>query len=115
MKNLLIILSLLSTMAISAQDNKPKLEAVGQTVKATYYHENGKVQQEGSFIKGKLEGTWTSYDVNGNKIASGNYINGSKTGKWFFWNGTNLNEVDYSNNNVANIKSWKQDTSLAKN
>jgi hypothetical protein len=32
-----------------AQENNPKLEAVGQLVKTTYYFENGKVQQEGFF------------------------------------------------------------------
>ena len=65
--------------------------------------------------KGKLDGVWTSYDVNGNKIASGNYSNGTKTGKWFFWSGSSLNEVDYSNNNIANIKTWKQDATIANN
>jgi hypothetical protein len=32
-----------------AQENNPKLEAVGQLVKTTYHFENGKVQQEGFF------------------------------------------------------------------
>jgi hypothetical protein len=35
---------------IFAQNNKPKLEAVGDLVKATSFHDNGKVQQVG-FIK----------------------------------------------------------------
>jgi hypothetical protein len=30
---------------IFAQNNKPKLEAVGDLVKATSFHDNGKVQQ----------------------------------------------------------------------
>ena len=115
MKNLLIICAFLFSGIIYSQENKPKLEAIGQSVKATYYHENGKVQQEGTFVKGKLDGVWTSYDVNGNKIASGNYSNGTKTGKWFFWSGSSLNEVDYSNNNIANIKTWKQDATIANN
>jgi hypothetical protein len=32
---------------IFAQNNKPKLEAVGDLVKATSFHDNGKVQQVG--------------------------------------------------------------------
>ncbi len=114
MKNTIIIFTFLLSGFIYSQDNKPKLEVFGQTVKATYYHANGKVQQEGNFLKGKLEGTWTSFDENGNKIAVGNYENGTKTGKWFFWNGANLNEVDYSKNQIANVKTWTE-TAIAKN
>ena len=35
---------------------EPKLEVVGNLVKATYYHDNGQIQQEGFFKDGKLEG-----------------------------------------------------------
>jgi hypothetical protein len=37
------------------------------------------------------------------------YDKGQKTGKWFFWNNTVLSEVDYSNNQIAAVKSWKHD------
>jgi hypothetical protein len=36
----------------------------------------------------------------------GEYENGQKTGKWFFWTGSTLNEVDYSNSRIADIKKW---------
>lgn len=39
-----------------AQTEKPVLEKEGNLVKATYYHENGKVKQQGYFKNGKLDG-----------------------------------------------------------
>jgi antitoxin component YwqK of YwqJK toxin-antitoxin module len=109
MKKYIILSAILFSALTFAQENNPKLEAVGELVKTTYYFENGKIQQEGFFKDGKLDGVWTSYDVNGNKLAVATYDNGEKTGKWFFWNGTNLNEVDYSNSRIASVKTWKKD------
>jgi antitoxin component YwqK of YwqJK toxin-antitoxin module len=109
MKKYIILSAILFSALTFAQENNPKLEAVGELVKTTYYFENGKIQQEGFFKDGKLDGIWTSYDVNGNKLAVATYDNGEKTGKWFFWNGTNLNEVDYSNSRIASVKTWKKD------
>jgi antitoxin component YwqK of YwqJK toxin-antitoxin module len=109
MKKYIILSAILFSALTFAQENNPKLEAVGELVKTTYYFENGKIQQEGFFKDGKLDGIWTSYDVNGNKLAVATYDNGQKTGKWFFWNGTNLNEVDYSNSRIASVKTWKKD------
>lgn len=115
MKKYIILTAILFSGILFAQENNPKLETVGQMVKTTYYFENGKVQQEGFFKNGKLEGIWVSYDANGNKKSVGNYINGTKTGKWFFWNESSLNEVDYSNSRIAAVKTWKQDASLVNN
>jgi antitoxin component YwqK of YwqJK toxin-antitoxin module len=110
-----ILLSTLFFSAITfAQENNPKLEAVGELVKTTYYFENGKIQQEGFFKDGKLDGVWTSYDNNGNKLAVATYDNGEKTGKWFFWNGVNLNEVDYSNSRIASVKTWKKEALVSR-
>lgn len=109
MKKYMIIGAVLISGVIFAQNIAPKLEAVDQKVKVTYYYENGKVQQEGFFMNGKLEGTWVSYDSNGNKKSSGEYLKGVKTGKWFFWNNSNLAEVDYSQSKITTVKNWKQE------
>lgn len=109
MKKYIILTALLFSAIAFAQENNPKLEAVGDLVKTTYYYENGKVQQEGFFKNGKLEGIWISFDINGNKLSVANYENGEKTGKWLFWNGNKLNEVEYSNSRIASVKTWKQD------
>jgi antitoxin component YwqK of YwqJK toxin-antitoxin module len=109
MKSTLILTAVLFSGMMFAQENNPKLEVVGKMVKATYYHENGKVQQEGLFKDGKLDGVWTSYSALGNKISTGEYENGIKTGKWIFWNENNLTEVDYSNSVISTVKNSKRE------
>ncbi|AWG20593.1 membrane-binding protein [Flavobacterium faecale] len=109
MKKYIITTLLLLSGMLFAQNAKPKLEAQGEKVKATYYYENGQVMQEGFFKDGKLQGEWTSYDVNGNKSAVATYDKGQKVGKWFYWNNSTLNEVDYSKNSIAAVKSWKRE------
>jgi hypothetical protein len=102
MKKYIIIAAVLISGMIFAQDAKPKLEAVGNLVKVTYFHENGNIQQQGFFKDGKLQGEWT-------KMAIALYDKGEKTGKWFFWNNAVLSEVDYSKNQIASVKNWKHD------
>ena len=115
MKKCIILVTILFSGMIFAQETKPVLEPFGEKVRATYFFENGQVQQVGFFENGKLEGVWVSFDDKGNKTSSGEYKKGLKTGKWFFWsqnsdNGfSNLSEVDYSNNRIASIKNWKQE------
>lgn len=109
MKKYLILATLLFSAVIFAQETKPVLEPYGNKVKATYFYENGQIQQVGFFENGKLEGTWMAYDENGAKTSTGDYNNGVKIGKWFFWNESNLTEVDYSNNAIASVKNWKKE------
>jgi len=116
MKKMMTVLMLLSLVFTYAQDKKkPKVEKKGDVIMVTYYYDNGDVQQEGSTnIKGKLHGTWTSYDTNGEKVAIGNYNNGKKVGKWFFWGKDILREVDYIGSKVIDFKEWSSsDTKLA--
>ena len=116
MKKYVILLVMLFTGILSAQEAKPVLEPFGKKVKATYFYENGQMQQEGFFENGKLEGFWVAYNEDGSKKSSGFYDQGIKTGKWFFWTKnndnafTNLNEVDYSNNRIASVKNWKRES-----
>ena len=114
MKKIVLVGVFLISGVAFTQTAKPVLEQEGKLVKATYYYENGKMQQQGYYKDGKLEGHWIAFDENGNKTLIGEYAHGQKTGKWFFWNDESLSEVDYSNSRVASVKSWKQDA-LAKN
>ena len=113
MKKFVIIAALLFSGVIFAQNAKPVLEPFGKKIKATYFFENGQVQQEGYFEDGKLEGIWVSYNEDGDKISSGEYVAGVKTGKWFFWSlnmdKNSLCEVDYSNNDITKVKNWRQE------
>ena len=52
MKKLLFIALFVSTLTY-AQNSTPELEINGNQVKATYYYENGSVQQVGHFLHGK--------------------------------------------------------------
>ncbi|GEC78063.1 toxin-antitoxin system YwqK family antitoxin [Flavobacterium aquatile] len=115
MKKYVIMAALLVSGLTFAQEGKPKLEEVDGMVKATYYYENGQVQQEGFFKDGKLEGKWVSYNENGSKKAIAEYTNGEKTGKWFFWNDKSLAEVDYSEGTIASVKSWNKEAIADKN
>ncbi len=115
MKKYIIIGAILISGMISAQDVSKKIEVVGNRVKATYYFENGQVQQEGFFKDGKLEGTWVSYNENGTKKSIGEYSKGKKTGKWFFWNDNTLSEVDFSESRIASVRNWKQDALVIRN
>lgn len=109
MKKYIIIVAVLFSGMIFANNEKPKLEAVGNMVKVTYLHENGKIRQEGFYKDGKLQGHWISYDANGNKIAVAEYNKGKKVGKWCFWKDSVLSEVDYSANRIVSVKNLKQD------
>ncbi len=100
MKKYMIIGAVLISGMIFAQ-KEPKLEVVGNLVKATYYYDNGQIQQEGFFKDGKLEGKWVAFDANGNQKSVGEYTNGEKTGKWIFSNGTKTSKVDYTDNQIA--------------
>lgn len=109
MKKVMMIAALLVSCLTFAQNKTPLLEEVNGLVKATYFFDSGKIQQQGFFKDGKLDGKWISYDENGNKKAVAEYNNGEKTGKWFFWDNTNLSEVNYSNNAIASVKTLNRE------
>lgn len=108
MKKCVILVAMMFSGILVAQEVKPELEAVGNKVKATYYFENGKVQQQGFFKDGKLDGVWVSYDEKGNKVAVGEYTDGLKTGKWIFFNENSLCEVAYENSKVSSVKNLQK-------
>lgn len=112
MKKLITILSLLFATTIFSQEVKPKYEKVDDLIKATFYYDNGKVNQIGYFKEGKPHGEWISYDANGKKLSQGKYQVGVKTGKWFFWDGEELSEVSYSNNEIAGVKIWNSESTV---
>lgn len=117
MKKILVILAFIFSATMLAQDVKPTLEKVGDLVKATYFHSNGQIQQQGFYKDKKLHGKWVSYNAEGKKISTGTYKNGVKTGKWFFWEGEGdkLSEVNYENNQIASIKTWDENSNVVVN
>ena len=114
MKNVLIAGVMLVTSLTFAQEVKPKYEVIGEEVKATFYYDNGQIKQEGNYLNGKPNGKWVSFNEDGTKQVIGAYNNGVKTGKWFFWSESTLNEVDFTDSRIAEVKKWSKDV-LVKN
>ena len=115
MKKLVILVMMLAGVTSFAQSKLgSKIEKANKLYEATYYHDNGIVSQTGYFNQdGKLQGTWTSFDHKGNKLAEGKYNNGQKVGKWFFWTETSLKEVDYNNSKMVAVNEWTKSTPVA--
>ena len=115
-KYILLTLIFIGTTAFAQCSKQPKLEVKGNVISATYFHDNGAIQQEGTFNKkGKLDGLWTSYNENGDKVSQGTYERGVKTGKWFFWTENSLKEVDYVDYRITAINEWNSKSELATN
>jgi antitoxin component YwqK of YwqJK toxin-antitoxin module len=116
MKKIIVLVAIMLTGLGFSQNGKPTLEAEGQLVKATYFYDNGKVQQVGYFKDGKLDGKWTSYDESGTVKAVAEYKDGEKSGKWVFLSGAiTTKEVDYASNQVVAVRDFKTNTIADKN
>jgi antitoxin component YwqK of YwqJK toxin-antitoxin module len=115
MKKCVILAAVLFSGILTAQEGKPELEVVGNKVKATYYYNNGRIQQEGFFKNGKLDGVWVSYDERGNKTVEGEYNEGLKTGNWTFYNEKNLSQVAYVNSKVSSVKNLQKNAVANRN
>ena len=117
MKYYILTFFIAFTFLSQAQTEKERtLKAQGNCILATYYYENGAIQQQGFFNKdGALEGLWSSYDFEGNKLSQGYYSNGAKTGQWLFWADGSLKEVDFVNSKIVNVSEWQQKSDIAFN
>tara|TARA_B100000508_G_C11316204_1_gene207133 strand:- start:2 stop:367 length:366 start_codon:yes stop_codon:yes gene_type:complete len=116
MKKSILLLGLLFVAAsiFGQADTNVKIEKKGDITEATYYYQDGTLQQQGTFnADGKLHGTWTSFDVNGKKLMVGKYDNNKKVGKWFFWTDGKLKEVDYLDSRIVSINEWNEQTKVA--
>lgn len=115
MKKLMMMLVMAFTFGAMAQEVEPKFEKEGNKVKATYFHANGEISQQGYFMNEKLEGEWKMFNDKGDKIAMGNYIKGAKTGTWMFWEGDTVKEVSFNDNRIAAVSDAKSTAPVVKN
>ena len=107
-----LIIALLCTAALVAQQRTEKTNKITNLTEVIYYYEDGNIQQKGTFNKKKQpHGKWVSYDNNGDKLSVGYYDAGKKIGKWFFWTNEGLREVDYKNNKIVSVNTWIDDES----
>ena len=103
MKSLVAVLMMFFVCASFAQQKEDTYVQKGDLVEATLYHDNGQIEQHGFFKNKKLHGTWTYFNMQGEKVSIGNYENGVKTGKWYFYTETTTKEVDYDNGRIINV------------
>ncbi|MCG8183052.1 toxin-antitoxin system YwqK family antitoxin [Tenacibaculum piscium] len=113
MKKFILVVCILSISLLQAQNTEVTFEKEGDLVKATYFYKDGKVKEQGFFKYKKLQGTWISFDTKGNKTAIAHYKEGKKSGKWFMWQADGLKEIDYNNNVIAGVQTWKEETKMA--
>ena len=115
MKKIVTLMLMISISLTYAQETKKAdIEKQGDLTIATYYHDNGAIEQQGAFNEaGELHGVWTSYDTSGKKVTVGNYRNGKKVGKWLFWSGDKLREVDYVDSKITSVSEWTDKVQLA--
>ena len=100
---ILILVFVLGLTFSYGQTTKVERTTSPQVKKLTQFHDNGEVVQQGYILRNKLDGTWESFDAEGNKIAVGNYEKGVKSGTWFFWTDEQLIEVEFVNNKVEDV------------
>lgn len=113
MKKIFILACFLVAGFTQAQDTNPLYEIEGDLVKVTHFYDNGAVKEQGYFKDKKLTGTWTTFNIKGDKTAIAHYNNGKKVGKWFIWDKEGLKEINYENYTIASVQTWKQDTRIA--
>lgn len=114
MRKLLIIACFLMIGSLQAQDSNPLYEKAGDLVKVTNFYEDGTIKEQGFYKNKVITGTWVTFDSNGNKTAIAHYDEGKKTGKWFLWSNDGLlREINYENNTIASVQSWKEDSKVA--
>ncbi len=109
MKKIVFLLAFVftTTLLFAQEAFKKELVKKGNLIEAVLYHDNNVIAQQGAYtLDGKLQGTWTSYDANGNITAVAKYNKGEKVGTWFFYKGDVLHEVNYDNNRIARVTTW---------
>jgi hypothetical protein len=60
----------------------------------TAWHENGQVQEQGSYRDHREHGLWEWWDENGIRIARGEYEDGARTGPWTYWYEDGTKQMD---------------------
>lgn len=89
----MFVLSLIVAGTLGAQDMvkrsfhpdgqvKEVMEEEGFRTYYSAYYENGRVSQQGSFWKGKPDGTWRQYNEQGSLICRVKFDDGKRTGVW---------------------------------
>ena len=108
MKTWISMVILLLGLTAFSQEQRVDFEKLNNDfIKATYYFANNDsmIEREGFFNKeGKLDSTWVSYDMEGNKTIIAIYKNGKKDGVWTYFKKDKLSLVTYKDNEITNVE-----------
>lgn len=98
MKKVILVLGLLFSSVLSAQNQKTYVKSeLTELITYTKTSENGVILETGTFNKfGKHDGTWKQYDSNGNLLVIAKFENGIKHGVWQHWFRNKYAEVLYN-------------------
>jgi antitoxin component YwqK of YwqJK toxin-antitoxin module len=107
MKAMMILTLCLFGNLLFAQQADVDYQKKGDLTDGVFYYENGVISQEGTYKNGKLHGQWISYDRDGKKNTMAYYHKGKKVGKWIFWRDGKMIEVDYNNNEIAEVVAYR--------
>jgi antitoxin component YwqK of YwqJK toxin-antitoxin module len=113
MKKVMILACGLLLAVAQAQETKPVYQKDGDMIKVTHFYDNGNVKEQGFYKNKLLHGVWSRYDEKGNKTVIAHYNEGKKVGKWFIWMNDELKEINYENNSIASVQTWKENTKIA--
>ncbi|HEA20437.1 MAG TPA: nicotinic acid mononucleotide adenyltransferase [Pricia antarctica] len=101
---LVLVFAFTTVVAFSQKEKTVKHNPDTNLIETTYYYDNGKVSQEGTFdMAGKLHGEWISYSESGDTVSKGSYNKGVRTGKWLFYSNEGVKEVEFSDNMIASV------------
>ena len=101
MKHILLVLLLLTSSGLFAQELlgwefwpdgtiRSTRYSEGSNIHFITYHENGKVKEIGCFHNGRRDGVWKQYSQNGVLLAQAGFRNGERQGIWEFRNEADL-------------------------
>jgi len=103
MKHIIITLTLLLGLNLSAQEQKAYQLEDG-TIRLEQFYSNGQIQQISYYWNRKGIGTWFKYDKQGNLIAKAKIENGRPVKIFHYENGyTTI--INRKNNSITKIKS----------
>ena len=79
-----------------------------QTYSFTNYYQSGKLMETGSFLDGKLDGTWFTFNDAGFKTAEAFYEKGEKIGEWkiFYELGALRYKITYDSKKIVKASNF---------
>ena len=72
-----------------------------------FYYSSSEIMEQGGFKKGKKDGKWVRWSVDGSKLAEAQYLSGVKEGKWTIWDERGVKRYEMFYSNGEKTGTWK--------